>query len=141
MRFMMIVKASKESEAGIMPDEALLGAMAKYNEDMAKAGVLRDLAGLQPSARGARVKFSAGEPTVVGGPFPDTNQLIAGYWLIDVGSKEEAIAWAKCCPSPHGEGEPGEIEIRQLFELDDFGPGAAIDSARELEKELAARKT
>jgi hypothetical protein len=140
MRFLMIVKANKDSEAGIMPDEGLLSAMMKYNEEMAKAGVLQDLAGLQPSARGARVKFSGGEPTVIEGPFPETSQLIAGYWLIDVKSREEAIAWAKRCPNPQGEGKPGEIEIRQLFELDDFGPGAATDRARELEKELAKLK-
>ena len=101
MRFMMIVKASKDSEAGIMPDEKLLAAMGKYNEELMKAGVLLDLTGLQPSSKGARVKFSGGESTVIDGPFPGTKELIAGYWLIQVKSREEAIDWAKRVPAPH----------------------------------------
>jgi hypothetical protein len=140
MRFMMLVKASKDSEAGMMPDDTLIAAMTKYNEEMAKAGILLDLAGLQPSSKGARIKFSGGRPTVVDGPFPETKELIAGYWLIQVNSKEEAIDWAKRCPGPHGEGAEGEIELRQLFELDDFGPSPAIDDARRLETELAKKK-
>lgn len=137
MRFMMIVKASKDSEAGVMPSEELLSAMGKYNEKLMKAGVLLDLAGLQPSSQGARVRFSRGKTTVIDGPFAETKELIAGYWVIQVESREEAIEWAKRVPAPHGDGQDGEIEIRQFFELDDFCPGEAIDRARELEKDLA----
>jgi hypothetical protein len=140
MRFMMLVKASKDSEVGMMPDDTRIAAMTKYNEEMAKAGILLDLAGLQPSSKGARIKFSGGRPTVVDGPFPETKELIAGYWLIQVKSKEEAIDWAKRCPAPHGEAVQGEIELRQLFELDDFGPSPAIEDARRLESELAKKK-
>ncbi len=140
MRFMMLVKASKDSEAGAMPDDRLIAAMTKYNEEMAKAGILLDLAGLQPSSKGARIKFSGGNPILIEGPVPETKDLIAGYWLIQVNSKEEAINWAKRCPSPHGEGTEGEIELRQLFELDDFGPSPAIEDARRLESELGKKK-
>ena len=139
MRFMMIVKANKDSEAGIMPDETLIAAMTKYNEELAKAGALLDLSGLHPSSKGARVKFSGGKPTVIDGPFPESRDLIAGYWLIQVKSKAEAIEWARRVPAPHGEGQEGEIEVRQLFELEDFAPSAAIDRARELEKQLARK--
>ena len=140
MRFMMLVKASKNSEAGMMPDDSLIATMTKYNEEMAKAGILLDLAGLQPSSKGARIKFSGATPTVVDGPFTGTKELIAGYWLIQVKSKEEAIDWAKRAPSPHGEGAEGEIELRQLFELEDFAPSQAIEDARRLETELANKK-
>ena len=140
MRFMMMVKANKDTEAGIMPEEKLIAAMTKYNEELAKAGVLLDLSGLQPSSKGARVKFSAGKRTVVDGPFVETKELIAGYWLIQVQSKEEAIEWAKRAPAPHGEGTEGEIEIRRLFELEDFAPSAAIDQARKLEQALAQKR-
>ncbi len=140
MRFMMIVKANKDSEAGVMPDEKLIAAMTKYNEELAKAGVLLDLSGLQPSSKGARVKFSGGKPTVTDGPFAETKELIAGYWLIQVKSKEEAIEWAKRSPAPHGEGAESEIELRQLYELDDFSPSAALEDARKLEQELARKK-
>jgi hypothetical protein len=141
MRFMMIVKADKDTEAGVMPDEKLIAAMTRYNEELAKAGVLLDLAGLQRSSKGARVRFSGGKRTVVDGPFAETKELIAGYWLIQVKSKEEAIEWAKRAPAPHGEGEECETELRQLFELENFGPSEAIDRARDLEKELARNKT
>ena len=141
MRFMMIVKADKDTEAGVMPDEKLIAAMTRYNEELAKAGVLLDLAGLQPSSKGARVRFSGAKRTVVDGPFAETKELIAGYWLIQVKSKEEAIEWAKRAPAPHGEGEECEIELRQLFELENFGPSEAIDRARDLEKELARNMT
>jgi hypothetical protein len=140
MRFMMIVKANKDSEAGVMPDEKLIAAMTKYNEELTKAGVLLDLAGLQPSSKGARIKFSGGKRTVIDGPFAETKELIAGYWLIQVKSKEEALEWARRVPAPHGEGAEGEIELRQLFELDDFGPSEAVERARELEKKLAKAK-
>ena len=141
MRFMMMVKASANSEAGVMPDESLIAAMTRYNEELAKAGVLLDLAGLQPSSKGARIKFSSGgKRTVVDGPFTETKDLIAGYWLIQVKSREEAIEWAKRAPAPHGPGAEGEIELRQLFELDDFAPSPAIDEARKLETELVRKK-
>jgi len=139
MRFMMIVKASKDSEAGVMPSEELLSAMGKYNEELIKAGVLLDGAGLQPSSKGARIKFSGGKRTVIDGPFTETKELIAGYWIIQVKSREEAMEWAKRAPAPH-EGQEGEIEIRPFFELDDFAPSEAIDRARELAKELEKKK-
>src|SRR3984957_5923445 len=137
MRFMMIVKASKDSEAGKMPSEELLTAMGKYNEELMKAGVLVDLSGLQSSAKGARVKFSRGATTVIDGPFAETKELIAGYWVINVKSKAEAIEWAKRTPPPHGKDQDSEVEIRQFFELEDFDPSKAIDSARELGAKLA----
>jgi hypothetical protein len=140
MRFMMIVKANKDSEAGKMPGKELLSAMGKYNEELMKAGVLVDLSGLQASSKGARVKFSGEKRTVLDGPFAETKELIAGYWINNVKSKEEAIAWAKRAPNPAGEGRESEIEIRQFFELEDFVPGEAIDRAVELGKELAKTK-
>ena len=141
MRFMMIVKASKESEAGVMPSEELIGAMTKYNEELMKAGVLLDLSGLKPTSAGARVSFSQGKPKVIDGPFTETKELIAGYWLIQVKSREEAMEWAKRVPAPHGRDQEGEIEIRQLFEVDDFPPSGAVEQARKLESQLAkARK-
>ena len=136
MRFMMIVKANKDSEAGKMPSEELLSAMGKYNEELLKAGVLLDLAGLQPSSKGSRIRFSGGKRTVVDGPFTESKELIAGYWIIQVKSREEALEWAKRAPSPHGEGREGEIEVRQFFELDDCGPSEAVDRAREMAKKL-----
>ena len=119
MRFMMIVKASRDSEAGVMPSEELLSAMGKYNEELVKAGVLLDLAGLQPSSKGARIKFTGGRRTIIDGPFTESKELIAGYWIIQVKSREEAMEWARRAPAPH-EGGDGEIEIRQFFELEDF---------------------
>jgi hypothetical protein len=120
-----------------MPEEQLIAVMMKYNEEMAKAGVLLDGAGLQPSSKGARIKFSGNKGTVIDGPFAETKELIAGYWLIRVNSKQEAIDWAMRCPSIHGAEAEGEIELRQLFELEDFGSSPAIDDARKLETELA----
>ncbi len=140
MRFMMTVKASKDSEAGKLPSVELLSAMQKYNEELMKAGVLVDLAGLHPSSKGARIKFEGWKRTVTDGPFAETKELIAGYWIIRVNSLEEAVNWAKRVPDPHGEGRDGEIEIRQIFELEDFEPSEALDHAKELEKELAASK-
>lgn len=140
MRFMMIVKG--DSEPGQMPSEELLAAMGKYNEELMKAGVLLDLSGLHPSAEGVRVKFAGGKRTVVDGPFTEAKEMIAGYWIIQVKSKGEAIEWAKRVPFDAGGeyGAEGEIEIRQLFELEDFGESPSIDRARELEKELAKKK-
>jgi len=139
MKFMMIVKASKESEAGIMPGEDLLCAMGKYNEELMKAGVLLDLAGLQPSSKGARIQFSGSKRSIIDGPFAETKELIAGYWIIQVKSRDEAMEWAKRAPAPH-EGQECEIEIRQFFELDDFAPSEAVDRARKLGKELQKQK-
>jgi hypothetical protein len=119
MRFMMLLKAGKNSEAGVMPDDELLNAMGKYNEEMVKAGVLLGAEGLHPSAEGVRVKFSGGKPKVIDGPF-DGN-LLAGFWLIEVKSKQEAIDWASRCPDPKvGDGGNFEIELRQLFTVEDF---------------------
>ena len=140
MRFMMIVKASKDSEAGKMPSQELLAAMGKYNEELMKAGVLVDLTGLQPTSKGARIQFKGGKPTVVDGPFAETRELIGGYWIINVKSREEAIEWAKRAPAPHGNDQDGEIEVRQFFELDDFLDSPALERARELEKELSQKK-
>src|SRR4051812_37182323 len=119
MRFMVLVKATQSSEAGVLPDEKILTEMGKYNEELVKAGVLLAAEGLQPSSKGARVKFSGSNRTVIDGPFAETKELIAGFWLIQVKSKEEAIEWVKRCPNPF-EGE-SEIEIRQVFEASDFG--------------------
>ena len=129
MRFMVMVKATKESEAGVLPDQKLLEDMGRYNEELAKAGVLIDLSGLHSTAEGARVKFSGGKRTVVEGPFAESKEQIAGYWIIEAKSMAEAIEWAKQVPfeagGAHGydreEGPEGEIEIRQVFELDEFG--------------------
>jgi hypothetical protein len=139
MRFMMIVKASKDSEAGVMPSEEMLAAMGKYNEELVKAGVMLDGAGLQASSKGFRVKFSGGKRTIVDGPFTEAKELIAGYWVINVKSREEALEWAKKIPAPMEHGE-GEIEVRQFFELEDFAPSPAIDHHREIGKKLAAKK-
>ena len=140
MRFMMIVKANKDSEAGVMPSEELLSAMGKYNEELMKAGVLLDGAGLKPTSKGARVRFSGGKPTVIDGPFTEAKELIAGYWIIQVKSREEAIEWAKRAPAPHGPHQDSEIELRQFFEMDDFAPSEAIDRQRELGKQLEKKK-
>jgi hypothetical protein len=142
MRFMMIVKATKDSEAGHMPSEKLLSAMGKYNEELMKAGVLLDLSGLQSSAKGTRVRFSNGKRTVTDGPFAETKELIAGYWIIQVKSKEEAIEWAKRVPFEPGlqPGGEAEIEIRQFFEMEDFAPSEAVDHAKDLGKELEKKK-
>jgi hypothetical protein len=118
MRFMVLVKASKQSEAGIPPDETLLAAMGKFNEELVKAGVMLAGDGLHPSSKGARIRFTGNKRTVIDGPFTETKELVAGYWMIQVKSKEEAIEWMKRCPNPHE--EDGEIELRQVFELSDF---------------------
>src|SRR5687768_2941791 len=109
MRFMILVKANKDTEAGIMPEEKLIAAMADYHEQLVKAGALLDASGLQPSSKGARIKFSGGKPTVIDGPFTESKELIAGYTIIQVKSKEEAIEWAKRFPAPHGEGKEAEV--------------------------------
>ena len=119
MRFMVIVKATKDSEAGVMPSQQRLAEMGRYNEELVKAGVLLAGEGLHPSSRGVRVRFSGKERTVIDGPFAETKELVAGFWLLQVRSKEEAIEWVRRCPNPF-DGE-SEIEIRQVFEADDFG--------------------
>ena len=139
MRVMMIVKANKKSEAGVMPSEELINAMTKYNEELIKAGVLVDLSGLQASSKGARVKFSGEKRTVIDGPFAETKELIAGYWIIKVNSMAEAISWATRAPNPCGN-DDGEIEVRPFFEMEDFAPSPAVDRAFELGKELAKSK-
>ena len=134
MRFMIIRKADRNTEAGVLPSEGLLAAMGAYMEEMGKAGVLLGAEGLQPSAKGARVQFSKGKPTVIDGPFAETKELIGGYCLIQVGSKQEAIDWVKRWPALDGDGE-AVIEIRQVFEAEDFGP-AFTPEMREAEERL-----
>ena len=133
MRFMMIVKATKDSEKGVMPSEKLFAEMAKYHEELQKAGVLLDASGLKPSSKGWRVKYAGAKRTVIDGPFTEAKELIAGYTMIQVKSREEAIEWARRFPNPAGDGREGEIEVRQLFELEDFGPSEAVDRFRELD--------
>jgi len=130
MRFMIIVKASRDSEAGVMPEETLIAEMAKYHEELQKAGVLLDASGLQPSSKGWRIKYSGDKRTVIDGPFTETKELIAGYTLIQVKSRDEAMEWARRFPNPAGEGKDGAIEVRQLFELEDFGPSEAVERFR-----------
>ncbi|MGH7474921.1 MAG: YciI family protein [Longimicrobiales bacterium] len=132
MRFMMIVKADKRSEAGVMPTEQELADMARYNEELVKAGVLLAGEGLQASSKGARVNYAGSKRTVTDGPFTETKELIAGFWLIQVKSKEEAIEWAKRVPFTEG-----HVEIRQVFELEDFGGGEAIEHHARLREQLA----
>jgi hypothetical protein len=139
---MVIVKSTKDSEAGVMPSEKLLADMGKYNEELVKAGVMLAGEGLQPSSNGKRVKFSGAKRTVIDGPFTETKELIAGFWLWQVRSMDEAIEWAKRCPNPFVEGE-SEIEIRQVFEADDFGAEFTSELREQDERmraELSAKK-
>ena len=133
MRFMIIVKATKETEAGVMPEESMLNAMAVYHEALAKAGVLLDANGLQQTAKGWRVRYQGQTRRVIDGPFTESKELIAGYTLIQVKSREEALEWSRRFPNPVGEDAVAEIEVRQLFELDDFAPSESIDRFREME--------
>jgi hypothetical protein len=141
MRFMILIKADKNSEAGVLPDEQLLTEMGKFNEELVKAGVMLAGEGLHPSSKGARVKFSGEQRSVIDGPFPETKELIAGFWLWQVNSREEAIEWVKRCPNPMG--VESEIEIRQVFEAEDFGaeftPELREQEAR-LRAQMAAKK-
>lgn len=132
MRFMIIVKATKDSEAGVIPEEKLMAEMAKYHEELVKAGVLLDGSGLQPSSKGWRIQYSGGKRTVIDGPFAETKELIAGYTLIQVKSREEALQWTKRYPNPAGNGKECEIEVRRLFELEDFAPGEAVERFRDM---------
>ena len=134
MRFMVMVPASKESEAGVLPDEKILAEMGKFNEEMVKASVLLAGEGLQATSEGARLKFSGGKTTVIDGPFTESKELIAGYTLIQVKSREEALEWTRRFPNPALDGKEGEIEVRQVFELSDFEPSDAVERFRELEK-------
>ena len=135
MRFMIIIKADKNTEAGVMPSEQLLAEMGKYNEELVKAGVMLAGEGLHPSSKGARVKFSGSKRTVIDGPFTETKEMIAGFWLWQVKSREEAIEWVKRCPNPTG--AESEIEIRQVFEAEDFG-AEFTPELREQEERLRA---
>jgi hypothetical protein len=132
MRFMIIVKATRDSEAGVMPQEKLLAAMQKYHEELQKAGLLVDGSGLKPSSKGWRIKYSGDKRTFVDGPFAETKELVAGYTIIQVKSREEAIEWTRRFPNPAVDGKAGEIEVREFFELEDFGPSEAIERFREM---------
>jgi len=133
MRFMIIVKATKDTEAGVMPtDDKLIAEMATYHEQLAKAGALLDGSGLQPSSKGWRIQYDGQKRRVIDGPFTETKELIAGYTLIQVKSREEAMEWARRFPNPSIDGKEAVIEVRQLYELEDFGEGEAVDRMREL---------
>jgi hypothetical protein len=137
MRFMVMVKASQDSEAGKMPSQELLAAMGKFNEELVKAGIMLSGEGLQPSSKGARVRFSGSKRTVIDGPFAETKELVAGFWMWQVKSKEEALEWVKRCPNPMP-GTESEIEIRQVFEAEDFGEEFTPE-LREREERLRAK--
>lgn len=132
MRFMIIVKGDQKVESGAMPEPDAVAEMADYHEELAKAGVLVDASGLQPSSRGFRVRYSGHERSVVDGPFAETKELVAGYTIIRVSSRDEAVEWAQRFPNPRGEGEDCEVEVRQMFDLDDFEPGEAIERFRRM---------
>jgi len=132
MRFIIIVKASKDMEAGVMPEEKLLAEMTKYHEELAKAGLLLDASGLKPSSSGWRIQYSGSKRSVIDGPFAETREIIAGYTLIQVKSREEAMEWTRRFPNPAIDGKEGEIEVRQLFDLEDFGPSEAVENFRKL---------
>ncbi len=138
MRFMILIKATKASEAGVLPEESLLAEMGKFNEELVKAGVMLAGEGLQPSSKGARVKFSGTKRAVIDGPFPETKELIAGFWIWKVKSKEEAIEWVKRCPNPFPSDIESEVEIRQVFESEDFG-AEFTPELREQEDRLRAQ--
>ncbi|HZR69090.1 MAG TPA: YciI family protein [Burkholderiales bacterium] len=140
MRFMIIVKATKDSEAGVMPPEKLIAEMQKYHEELAKAGVLLDASGLQASSKGWRVRYQGGKRTVVDGPFTESKELIAGYTIIQVKSREEALEWTRRFPNPTIDGGDCEIEVRRFFELEDFGKSEAVDKFREMEKSYGKKK-
>jgi hypothetical protein len=137
MKFMIIVKANAESEAGVIPSQELLEAMTKFNEELVDAGVMLAGEGLHPSSKGARVRFSGEQRIVTDGPFAETKELVAGYWIWKLESREEAIEWVKRVPNPTG--EEGEIEIRQLFEIDDFAPSDPTGEIREREQQMVQR--
>lgn len=135
MRFMIIVKATQDTEAGVMPKESMFEAMTNYHEELAKAGVLLDASGLKPTSTGWRVSYSGSKRSIVDGPFTEAKELIAGYTMIQVKTREEALEWSRRFPNPVGEGLDAEIEVRQLFELDDFEKNEHTDRFRQLEAE------
>lgn len=143
MKFMVIVKASKDSEAGVMPKPELMAEMGKFNEELVKAGVMLSGEGLQPSSKGARIRFNGSKRTVIDGPFAETKELVAGFWMIEVKSRAEAIEWMKRCPSPMGPDQEAELEIRQVFEAADFPaesfPPEEQAKEQKLREELARR--
>jgi len=130
MRYIMFVKGSKKTEAGVLPSEEQMGAMAKYNEELQKAGVLLDLSGLKPTSKAVKIQFSGGKRTVIDGPFSEAKEVICGYWVIQVKSREEAIEWAKRIPAEAVEMD--EVELRPFYELEDFAPGLACEAGKEL---------
>ena len=132
MRFMIVVKASALSEAGVMPEDKLMSAMADYHEQLAKAGVLLDATGLHPTSKGWRIRYDGGKRTVIDGPFTETKELIAGYTIIQVHSREEALEWTRRYPNPAVDGREGEIEVRQFFELEDFPASESIERFRDI---------
>ena len=132
MRFMIVVKATKDTEAGVMPEERMIATMADFHEQLARAGVLLDASGLQPTSRGWRIRYDGEKRTILDGPFVESKELIAGYTIIQVKSREEALERTRRFPNPVPDGGPAEIEVRQLFELEDFGPNDAADRFREL---------
>jgi hypothetical protein len=132
MRYIILVKATKDSEAGVMPEEGLMATMADYHEQLVKAGMLLDASGLHPSSKGWKVKYSGEQRTVIDGPFTEAKELVAGYTIIKVNSREEALDWAKRFPNPAGKAREAEIEVRQLFELEDFEPGEAVEPFKEM---------
>ena len=135
MRFMIIVKATKDSEAGVMPDESLFAEMASYHEELAKAGMLVDASGLKDSSKGWRIQYDGTNKTFIDGPFAETKELIAGYTIIQANSREEAIEWTKRFPNPATNGIEGEIEVREFFELEDFEPSESIERFRAIDME------
>jgi hypothetical protein len=136
---MIIVKGNRDTEAGVMPEEELIAEMAQYHEELQKAGVLLDGSGLQPTSKGWRIRYSGDRRTVVDGPFTEAKELVAGYTLIEVPSREAAMEWTRRFPNPAGDGKEAEIEVRQLFELDDFEPSEAVERFREMEIGGAAK--
>lgn len=132
MRYMIIVKANAQTEAGVMPEEHLIAAMAQYHDQLAKAGVLLDASGLQPTSKGWRIRYSGGRRTVTDGPFTESKELVAGYTIIQVRSRDEALEWTRRFPAPHGDEMDAEIEVRQMYELDDFAPCEAVECFRRI---------
>ncbi len=141
MRFMIIVKATPDSEAGVRPEQALIARMTGYHEELARAGLLLDASGLKPSVHGWRIHYDGDHSTVVDGPFAETKELIAGYTIIDAASRDEALEWTRRFPNPAVDGGQGEIEVRPLFLLDDLGQGEAIERFRELQKQFTSTPT
>ena len=139
MRFMIIVKATRDSEAGVMPEEALMARMGKYHEELARAGLLVDASGLKPTAHGWRVHYEGDRASVVDGPFAETKELVAGYTIIEAESRAQALEWTRRFPNPAVDGGRGEIEVRPFYELEDFARGPAVDGFRELQKNFTRR--